>query len=318
MKNSLLLLGLLLLVPAMSAGQCEYACGDADTSGQVNAGDASYIMDYLYNGGPLPMDIDIECANFDNYPTLTISDVWWIVKYVFSEGWPPDPCPPVGAPMSPVPDTSSALYYTDYIPAGAESGVIALTFQKNLDEIFLGLSLPLRIRVDGQIPIIDSVVITIDYWMGSTIYEETGEVAIGFVPFLEGWGWEVRQIAHVYVTIPPQPTEHTVTLEWTRLTPLQAPTPDSSLIPMYMNYYDSAVIPRLEPHCCLVPGDANMDGTTDVGDAVYIINCIFMIDCFGHPCENQIDANCDGTWNVGDAVFLINYIFASGAEPCCI
>jgi len=318
MKLIMLFSAIILMVPGMSAGQCDYYCGDANIDGAVNLGDVVYDMEYLYGGGPPPLDNDLECANWDNYRTLTINDLAWIIKGVFSEAWPPYECPPTGAPIAPVVDTSITLYYTDWVYSGPGSGVIALTLHKEFEQNVSSLSFPLRIRIDGEIPVIDSVVIAYgEHFFGSMIYDETGDVVIGIVPFLESRDWTSKQIAFIHVSLPSKESTHTVTMEWKNLTPVQAPTEDSSLIPMFFKTWGDAVEPLLEPHCCVVPGDANMDGTVNVGDAIYIINCVFK-DCLGHPCENQLDANCDGSWNVGDAVFLINRIFRGGPEPCCL
>ena len=67
-------------------------------------------------------------------------------------------------------------------------------------------------------------------------------------------------------------------------------------------------------------GDANGDGDTNVGDAVYIINYVFK----GGPAPVPLcagDSNGDGDTNVGDAVHLINYVFKGGPPPaadCCL
>lgn len=57
-----------------------------------------------------------------------------------------------------------------------------------------------------------------------------------------------------------------------------------------------------------IPGDANMDGFTNIGDAVYLINFIFRE---GPEPESQsaADVNNDCTVNVGDAVVIIGFIF---------
>lgn len=70
------------------------------------------------------------------------------------------------------------------------------------------------------------------------------------------------------------------------------------------------------PGCCNTPGDANNDGSVNVGDAVYMINYVFK---GGDPpeCLSEGDANNDCALNVGDAVYLINYVFKGGAEPEC-
>ncbi len=63
-------------------------------------------------------------------------------------------------------------------------------------------------------------------------------------------------------------------------------------------------------------GDANGDGTINVGDPVYLINHIFKSGPAPVPLEAG-DANCDTAVNVGDAVFLINFIFNGGPPPQC-
>jgi len=68
--------------------------------------------------------------------------------------------------------------------------------------------------------------------------------------------------------------------------------------------------------CCSIAGDANDDGNTNVGDAVFLIGFIFK----GGPapnCTEAADANNDGNVDVGDAVYLINFIFRGGAAPTC-
>ncbi|MCP4570522.1 MAG: hypothetical protein GY841_23305 [FCB group bacterium] len=67
---------------------------------------------------------------------------------------------------------------------------------------------------------------------------------------------------------------------------------------------------------CVRPGDANLDNSVNVGDAVWMINYVFK----GGAAPGNLDhgdANNDGALNVGDAVYLINYVFKSGAAPVC-
>jgi plastocyanin len=68
--------------------------------------------------------------------------------------------------------------------------------------------------------------------------------------------------------------------------------------------------------CCDTPGDANDDGQTNVGDAVFMINFVFKGGP-APPCLNEGDANADCQANVGDAVFLINFVFKGGPAPDC-
>jgi hypothetical protein len=64
----------------------------------------------------------------------------------------------------------------------------------------------------------------------------------------------------------------------------------------------------------LWPGNANMDGSYNISDGVYIVDYIFK----GGPkpwIPNWADANCDCTVNISDAVRIINNIFKGGEAP---
>jgi hypothetical protein len=64
-------------------------------------------------------------------------------------------------------------------------------------------------------------------------------------------------------------------------------------------------------------GDANDDGTLDVGDVVYLINYLFKGGPLPAPLLESGDATCNGTVDVGDVVYLINYLFKGGPAPSC-
>ena len=82
-------------------------------------------------------------------------------------------------------------------------------------------------------------------------------------------------------------------------------------------YYDRIDQSAVRQGC--IPGDANGDGSVNVGDAVFLINYVFKSGPAPDPlCTG--DANGDDSINVGDAVYLINYVFKSGpppVTPCC-
>lgn len=63
-------------------------------------------------------------------------------------------------------------------------------------------------------------------------------------------------------------------------------------------------------------GDANTDGSTNIGDAVFLVKFVFGGGLQPYPYLAG-DANCDYTPNVGDAVYLINFVFKGGDAPCC-
>jgi hypothetical protein len=64
-----------------------------------------------------------------------------------------------------------------------------------------------------------------------------------------------------------------------------------------------------------IRGDANEDGSLDLGDPIRILG-----DLFGPidpiiPCPDSYDANDDGSANIADAVTLLTYLFNGTAPP---
>ncbi len=65
-----------------------------------------------------------------------------------------------------------------------------------------------------------------------------------------------------------------------------------------------------------VPGDANGDGSVNVGDVVYLVTYLYRNGPAPLP-EDAGDANCDGPINVGDVVYLVSYLYRGGPPPGC-
>ena len=63
-------------------------------------------------------------------------------------------------------------------------------------------------------------------------------------------------------------------------------------------------------------GDANGDGSIDIGDVVYLINYLYKYGSAPDPVDAG-DCNCDGMVNVGDVVYLVNYLYRGGDPPSC-
>ncbi|MCP4568636.1 MAG: hypothetical protein GY841_13750 [FCB group bacterium] len=61
-------------------------------------------------------------------------------------------------------------------------------------------------------------------------------------------------------------------------------------------------------------GDANLDGSVNVGDIVFLINYVFKNGAFPQV-PNLADVNSDCALNIGDAVYLIGYVFKHGPAP---
>lgn len=62
-------------------------------------------------------------------------------------------------------------------------------------------------------------------------------------------------------------------------------------------------------------GDANRDGSVNIGDAVFLVNYVFNNGPTPLP-EDIGNVNCDNNCDAGDVVYLINHIFKNGPEPC--
>lgn len=68
-------------------------------------------------------------------------------------------------------------------------------------------------------------------------------------------------------------------------------------------------------------GDPNADGTTDVSDAVCILEMLFLpypacLQGSGIPsCAESVDANDDGLVDISDAIAILQYLFGSGRIP---
>ncbi len=62
--------------------------GDADNSTDINIGDVTYLIAYIFSGGPAPVPLaagDVDCSS-----DINISDVTYLISYIFSSG--PSPC----------------------------------------------------------------------------------------------------------------------------------------------------------------------------------------------------------------------------------
>lgn len=69
----------------------EYTAGDADGNGFVNISDVIYLIAYIFGGGPAPSPMaagDADCSG-----TVNISDASFLVAFIFGDGSPPVLCP---------------------------------------------------------------------------------------------------------------------------------------------------------------------------------------------------------------------------------
>ncbi len=69
--------------------------------------------------------------------------------------------------------------------------------------------------------------------------------------------------------------------------------------------------------CTVVCGDANGDGSVDIGDAVFVLNYLYKggLPPACDPITDCGDVNLDQTVDLGDAIYLLNYLYKNGPPP---
>ena len=67
-----------------------FICGDADGNDKINLLDVSFIINYLYRGGPAP--VPVTSADVDHSGKVNLLDVSGIINYLYRHG-PDLSCP---------------------------------------------------------------------------------------------------------------------------------------------------------------------------------------------------------------------------------
>ena len=296
-------------------------CGDADGNGMVTISDAIYGFQYLYGGGPAL----VNGCEFDQHEGFTANDIsvlvnvcpWYNCDFSCTATLPP-------LPVSS--DTTIEIIYPQYMWRGISQYTLKISLRSQL--ALEMLVLPLRIRIGGEIPQIDSIQFPANGTVSNStltakkIYADSGYVSLALLSLMSETTSTRATIAKVFVTMPVANFDRPVAMEFVELSPLNAPAPDSSIRGMATDIGDiTPVAPRLRSDCCSLAGDADANGIVTISDALEYICYIF--GCGGGVAQNtavcmgQYDANNDGHSSISDAVFLISYIFSGGPAPLC-
>lgn len=94
----------------------------------------------------------------------------------------------------------------------------------------------------------------------------------------------------------------------------QLPIHSSVMYSTTSNYF--AVSDAVNVNIQYLCGDVTRDDSADLGDVVFLVNCVFKYGPLPDPITDG-DLNCDGNCNIGDAVYMVNYIFRDGTDLCC-
>jgi len=65
--------------------------GDANVDGSLDVGDLTFLIDYLFQGGPpssCPLEADVNAST-----GVYITDLTYLSDYLFRGGLAPPPCP---------------------------------------------------------------------------------------------------------------------------------------------------------------------------------------------------------------------------------
>jgi hypothetical protein len=76
----------------ITGGACDCIPGDANNEGEVNIGDAVYLIAYVFKGGPAPAPYALCSGDANCDCQLNIGDAVYIIAYVFKGGPPPCDC----------------------------------------------------------------------------------------------------------------------------------------------------------------------------------------------------------------------------------
>jgi hypothetical protein len=66
---------------------------DGDPGDNINVADLTYLVDYLFRGGPPPPCTEEGNVDGDPGENINIADLTYLVDYLFRGGPPPPPCP---------------------------------------------------------------------------------------------------------------------------------------------------------------------------------------------------------------------------------
>jgi hypothetical protein len=170
----------------LDSDTCLALCGDGNGNGQVTDQDLTLLFNYLFNSAALPASC-LSNLEVDSFAPVNIRDAAWLSHELLrvTGGQPNLTCPAPFPPYQPVSKLDDTLQIPlgILLPAWATSVTIPFEY-KNADSI-AGLALPLRIRVGGVIPQIDSLVLgprslTADL-VAATIDPGSGTINLGLL-----------------------------------------------------------------------------------------------------------------------------------------
>ncbi len=328
---------------------CAVVCGltgDVTLDGNVNIGDLTYLADYLYLGGPAP--VNPLTADCDNVAGITPRDLVVLNGYLFAHTTTLS-CPPSSATYPPT-DPSIVLRLPSLLPAGVSQLACPLWLEAPVDVV--SFNLPLQVRVGDEVPVIDSFVQS-PFFKATTAWIMKPEdlfstKADSGIALIAGSTAMVSDLSlpagsnllgTLYITVTANDSDRTVSGSWGLMYPqhpLPVSYPEVGLLPQIVGKGGPSLAKPLDqlaviytqytptliedPGCCLgIRGNVDCDpaDNIDIGDLTCFIQGLFLFGEGGGCmcCLEEADVNRDNGVDIADLTDLICYLFLDCDPP---
>jgi len=311
----------LLLTPDLSSAQCAGQCGDVDNNGSSNVTDIELLGRWLQFLEPPPGELG--CGDVDIREGITENDIMWYWGYIY--GGAPLFCPPTAGPLVPIANSDYGIVHNTVFPAGKTTKVLKIGLRNRaILPSWRGLSAPLEIRVDGEIPELSSLFFhwrANDEWGGG--YPDSillrggvnptgtseGQLLLGLEALARPeLPTGVHSVAQVTLTLPPSDVDRQITVGF-----CDVPAGNT---PMVGDLFDGMYALDVEP--CVIELDGNINGLGGFtsADIIYLVNYIFKSGPAPLPIVAAADVNCDEQVTTADILALVGQVFKAWPLPC--
>ncbi|MCP4567496.1 MAG: hypothetical protein GY841_07950 [FCB group bacterium] len=125
----------------------DYICGDWNADGAVNILDIVYLLNYLYQDGPVP-PIDIDAGDMDSIRGISVHDAQFLIEYIYRVDDPPY-CPPF--PDSTIANTNDGVMIKNTkVPPFTTSQQVEIWVGPLSTDTLMALALALKYKSTGS------------------------------------------------------------------------------------------------------------------------------------------------------------------------
>lgn len=339
--------------PVQAQGDCSFVRGDVSLTepGEtpvVDLNDGVNILAYLFIGRSIPSCMS--AADVNDNGLVELSDYTYLVNFLFNGGpQPPAPFPTAGTDPTPgitVPEARDPRF-TFKLGTGAgvpsNTGIAIPVTLSNEVEI-TGLTMVLKYSPDAIR--IDELVTEENTLLSAQsaeyiIAEARNREGVAFVSALKDFATPFWFQVADNPMLPAGQDQLVCTLkcgilisadkgfaaiqfqDGVKIPNTVTPPEDPSVLPEAHNLVylgDSAVRPTLVQEGGIdirrgfIRGDANKDDGVDISDPVFLLDYTFKGGRVP-PCKDSADANNDTRLDISDPIWLLNYLFKGGPQP---